>query len=117
MHVVPRPDFLRGEEAGSFNRIADEARASLTELAGSIGARHGIRVSVNVREGDPARELLALAAELGADLLAAGSHGHGFLARLLLGSTSTRLLRGARCSVLVAPPRGVVPISAPAAEV
>lgn len=116
VHVVPRPDFHDGDGAGTFNRIAAEARARLTELADSVEARHGIRASVHVREGDPARELLDLAGELGADLLAAGSHGHGFLGRLLLGSTSTRLLRGSRCSVLVAPPRGVVQISAPAAE-
>ena len=115
VHVVPRPDFHPGEGAGTFDWIAAETRASLTELAASVEARHGIRASVDVRQGDPVRELLVLADELGADLLAVGSHGHGFLGRLLLGSTSTRLLRGARCSVLVAPPRGVV-ISAPAAD-
>jgi hypothetical protein len=57
-----------------------------------------------VLSGDPARELLAYAARVGADLVAAGSHGHGFISRLVLGSVTTKLLRAARCSVLVIPP-------------
>jgi nitrite reductase (NO-forming) len=34
----------------------------------------------------------------------AGSHGYGFLARMLIGSVATKLLRGASCGVLVVPP-------------
>lgn len=54
--------------------------------------------------GDPGRVLIDLAQRKGADLIVAGSHGHGFLTRLRLGSVSQKLVRSARCSVLVAPP-------------
>jgi nucleotide-binding universal stress UspA family protein len=53
--------------------------------------------------GDPAAAVLAFAAAQGVDLIAAGSHGYGTIARTFLGSVSTRLVRGAECSVLVAP--------------
>ncbi len=55
--------------------------------------------------GDPAKAVLELAEQTNADLIVAGSHGHGFLTRLVLGSVSQKLVRGARCSVLVAPPQ------------
>ncbi len=61
-------------------------------------------VEREILAGDPAKALLERGDQLQADLLVTGSHGHGFLTRLWLGSVSQRLVRGARCSVLVAPP-------------
>jgi nucleotide-binding universal stress UspA family protein len=55
-------------------------------------------------EGDQARAILNFAAEQDADLIACGTHGRSMLERLLVGSVSTRILRSAPCSVLVAPP-------------
>jgi Universal stress protein family len=53
--------------------------------------------------GDAAHEVLQFASRVGADLIAAGSHGYGFFSRLLLGSVATKLLRGATCAVLGVP--------------
>ena len=53
--------------------------------------------------GDPATELLAFAAGVHADLIATGSHGYGFVARMLVGSVTTRILRCATRSVLTVP--------------
>jgi nucleotide-binding universal stress UspA family protein len=52
-------------------------------------------------EGGPAAELARRSA--GLDLLVVGSRAHGPVRRLLLGSTSTRLVREASCPVLVVP--------------
>ena len=49
--------------------------------------------------GDPARELAYAADDL--DLLVTGSRGYGPLRRLMLGSTSTKLVHEAPCPVLV----------------
>jgi nucleotide-binding universal stress UspA family protein len=57
-----------------------------------------------VLAGDPGRALARLVNATRPDLIVAGSHGHGFLTRLRLGSVSQQLVRGAKCSVLVAPP-------------
>jgi hypothetical protein len=54
-------------------------------------------------QGDPATELLAFAASVNADMIATGSHGHGFVARMLVGSVTTRILRCSTCSVLCVP--------------
>jgi nucleotide-binding universal stress UspA family protein len=54
-------------------------------------------------KGDPATELLAFATSVNADLIATGSHGHGFVARMLIGSTTTKIVRCSTCSVLTVP--------------
>ncbi len=54
---------------------------------------------VNVRMGNPAFEIRALAEELEADLIVIGTHGkHGL--GLLLGSTANAVLHGVGCDVL-----------------
>jgi hypothetical protein len=59
-------------------------------------------------QGDPATELLAFAASVNADLIATGSHGHGFVTRMLIGSVTTRLVRCSTCSVLTVPHAAVM---------
>lgn len=51
-------------------------------------------------EGHPADEIVRYAAESGADLVVLGTHGRTGLERLLMGSVTESVLRGARCSVL-----------------
>jgi len=50
----------------------------------------------------PADEILELAREVGAELIVVGSHGLTGLERLLIGSTSEKIVREAGCSVEVA---------------
>jgi nucleotide-binding universal stress UspA family protein len=82
-------------------------RGQLDELARRLEGVHGIRVEPRFLEGDAAGETLRFAGTVGAGLIAAGSHGAGFFGRLLMGSVSTRLVRGATRMVLIAPPRTV----------
>ncbi len=57
-----------------------------------------------ILEGKTAEELLAFAASHRADLLVTGAHGRTLVERMLIGSVTTKLLRAARCPVLVIPP-------------
>jgi len=59
-------------------------------------------------QGDPATELLAFAASINADLIATGSHGRGFVGRMLIGSVATRIVRCSTCSVLTVPHSAVM---------
>ena len=54
-------------------------------------------------EGKAAECILETARRKHVDLIVAGTHGYGMLDRWLLGSTSTALLHGAECSVLLVP--------------
>lgn len=59
-------------------------------------------ISIQVRRGRPATEILNCASTLGAGLIAVGSRGTGGVRELLLGSISTVVARYSSCSVLVA---------------
>jgi nucleotide-binding universal stress UspA family protein len=84
-----------------FDRFVREAREGFAKRLEA-----GLRppdVSVALRVGDVADEILAEASECDADLLAIGTHGRGFIARAFLGSMSEKLLERSPISVLVAP--------------
>ena len=77
-----------------------QSREALAEQARQAGIAEGELHGLSVRRGAPHRMLSDLAAEIGADLLIVGATGGGRLHRLL-GSTADRVLRRARCPVLV----------------
>jgi len=63
----------------------------------------GVGVQVVVRSGDPAPTLLAIADDVGADLVAVGTRGRGGPADLLLGSVARTVADRARRPTLVVP--------------
>jgi nucleotide-binding universal stress UspA family protein len=97
--VGPTAGVSRPEE---FKR---QVHRQLEEWLEEIGGIDQVKPHIHLREGSIAAEALSLAAEQNAGMIVAGSHGMGFLGRVMLGSVSTRLMRGANCSVLIAPPR------------
>lgn len=60
-----------------------------------------INVTTQIAVGSPGRMIVEIAKEWGCDLIVVGSHGRGFWARALVGSTSDKVLHHAPCSVLV----------------
>ncbi|MGH7635186.1 MAG: universal stress protein, partial [Gemmatimonadaceae bacterium] len=101
-HTAPRdsstPDWHDG--TSTYKR---DAGAALETLQEQLEVPDDMRVHRVMLQGEPATELLAFAASVNADLIATGSHGHGFVARLLVGSVTTRLVRCSTCSVLTVP--------------
>jgi nucleotide-binding universal stress UspA family protein len=69
-----------------------------------IGAPETMQVeTVTLTGRSPGRAVAGFAAAAGADLVVSATHGHGFVARLVLGSVAAELLRGAPCSFLCVP--------------
>ena len=52
-----------------------------------------VRVESRVRRGNPAEQIVAVARETGADLIAMSTHGRGGLGRLVFGSVAQAVLR------------------------
>ena len=78
--------------------------AAFEELVAELNAPCRVHVTCSVRRGGPAAELLAVAEETKAELIAMGSLRHERIERWLLGSVTTEVIRDGRCSVLVIPP-------------
>lgn len=79
--------------------FAERRRSLEAALADVAGRLHGATTRVLV--GPPAATLEGTVEETDADLVVVGARGLGTVKRLLLGSVSERVLRHARCAVLV----------------
>lgn len=64
-------------------------------------AKQGLDVQFVHRVGDPGDEIAAAARKGNFDLVVMGSHGHGALARLVLGSVTSRTLAGCEVPLLI----------------
>lgn len=104
VHAV-RPAPGAGDE--QRNRYREFVRGRLEAVRREINLAGEVATEIELPEGEPARSLVSLASERGIGLVGVGSHGRSFLGRILLGSVSTKVLRTARCSVLVVPPADV----------
>ncbi len=96
---------------GALTRLNDDYVASLPErfarFREAIGHVGAFVFHESALEGKPADVILALAHARRADLIVAGTHGYGMLERWALGSTSTAIVRGSECSVVLVPPPNV----------
>ena len=102
-HVIPR-ERLIFDAWVSQEEYVRYVRHSLTRFRARLAVPESVRIDEAVLSGDPAKELENYAVRVGADLIATGSHGEGFVSRIVLGSVTTKLLRTATCAVLVIPP-------------
>ncbi len=81
--------------------MAREARRTLDEQVGQIEAAGGRVAQVHLRLGGAAEEIVALAEDIEAGLIAMGSRGRGGIRRALMGSVSERVVRHAHCAVMI----------------
>lgn len=77
-----------------------EDRAYLEGLQQRLTAR-GLKVSIELAKGDPARELVRMARSGDVDLLAMSTHGHRFIADVLLGATADKVRHQVAIPVLL----------------
>jgi nucleotide-binding universal stress UspA family protein len=72
-------------------------------MSGSSGSERpgGSVAQTHIREGEAAAEIVTLAEELEAGLIAIGSRGLGGVRRMLMGSVSDSVVRHAHCPIMV----------------
>lgn len=90
-------ETLLTEEERTLER--EEERRLAQDVAEIEAA--GVAVTKLVREGDPDREIIAAAKEVGADLIVMGSHSQRSIWDVVLGSTTEKVTKAAPCPVLV----------------
>ena len=106
VHVAePEPEFV-GYDPGPLSvRVAIAAdihaeQRRLDALKEKFGAADIVALHV---QGSIPDEILELAHDHAADLIVMGSHGHGTLFNLFVGSVTAAVLKETRCPVLVVP--------------
>jgi nucleotide-binding universal stress UspA family protein len=80
--------------------LLEESRAKSEADLKAIAAASGMAMDVEVRTGHPYKTILEVAEEKGVDLIIVASHRPG-LQDYFLGSTAAKVVRHAKCSVLV----------------
>jgi nucleotide-binding universal stress UspA family protein len=80
-----------------------QLRSYLRSVAAAL-REQGAVVHIAVRQGSPADEILAHAAEVQADLISMTTHGLSDVSRWVYGNVAGRVLRGARSPVLLIRP-------------
>ena len=104
LHVVEWvPTVVEGTFAGYGNSREMQTRndASVAKLADYARECGTIRTTTDSVEGSAASSILEAAERFHADLLVIGTQGRSLAARLLLGRVMERVLRQAKCPVLV----------------
>jgi nucleotide-binding universal stress UspA family protein len=99
MEVDYLPEFVEEirEETG---RAARRFRGILQRAQDMAGQSH-IKLHTHLLTGHPVRDVVKLAADIGADLLVIGATGHSALYERMIGSRADRMVQLAHCPVLV----------------
>jgi nucleotide-binding universal stress UspA family protein len=82
-----------GAETSQMRQALDNAAATLR--AG------GFEASIEIRAGEPEKVLAQMTAEGGHDLLVMGAYGHSRVRTLIIGSTTTEMIRSCRVPILL----------------
>ena len=91
-----------GEQWSLVERHSEaHARRQLEALAVRARSAHGVDVEIRVERGFASASIADTAESMSAALVVAGAHGAGLVHRILLGSTSSRLVRKCTGPVLV----------------
>lgn len=97
--LAPMRALLGGRAEAVAARLVEDAQRALAQAVAESATAHGVQPQLQVAQGAAVdavpRHVPA------ADLVVLGAHGSGFLQRMLLGSTTSRLLRTSKCPVLV----------------
>ena len=83
--------------------VRESAERKLAEVAKRF---EGLDVVTMVEIGAAAHEIVACAEREGVDQIVVGSHRHGAIARIVLGSVAERVARTAPCPVTIVRERG-----------
>jgi nucleotide-binding universal stress UspA family protein len=102
-HVrLDMPDDVRTMSASDAESLLGDHVLSLRASHGASAAeRDALAVTTHLRVGSAASEIVALADEVGADLIAIGANSRRGVRRLLIGSVARHVVRDAPCPVLM----------------
>lgn len=103
VHVKPDPPFGVPHPGQWLKSYDNGVRTALEQVRAQLAFPATFVVEPIVVNGHPGVALADFAGQSRSELIAVGVHGAGFFNRLVIGSVTTYLLRGAPCSLLAVP--------------
>lgn len=110
VHVIEDipPVFTNGSPVAiediSPEKQTEEAITKLEEAKEELGKLSGLDITVVVRRGVDHEEIISYAKEVQAELIVIATHGHSGIMQTLLGSVAQKVIKNAKCPVLVTTP-------------
>lgn len=114
LHATPAYDHSRvyrgasgvGSLGSALEEIHAEEKSTSLAVLDAIGKAwcEDVNFDVAARPGTPLHVILSEARDFEADLIVIPTSSRGVVARFFLGSTADRVIREAKCPVLVIPP-------------
>lgn len=103
LHVVPPvpPRAAAVLDKAVLKDHYDDSTEKVFKPIRTFFARQGLKATFTGKVGHAADTIVAAAQKGSFDLIVMGSHGHGLLANLVLGSVATKVLAGTRTPVLL----------------
>ncbi|MDQ3968209.1 MAG: universal stress protein [Thermoproteota archaeon] len=100
--VDKRRTFHAGIHYGEDLQELRKAGKEATEKVAALAAKHGVESEKHLVEGErPARTILWMAEEVGADYIVMGTEGMSRLESLMIGDEAQEVLRNAKRTVLL----------------
>jgi len=102
LHAVEHPTqfgFAGINVAELTKDLQAHAETRMEELH-SMWSEYAFPLHREIRVGNPASVIVEYAKEIESDLIVIGTHGHGAIHHMLLGSVAERVVRTASCPVL-----------------
>lgn len=98
MHVLPAQPVTKirewlGASRAPEQKLCDQAHRRLRQLASELTSVRRVELDIEAAAGSAPDEIVRTAERVDARLLVLGARGAGFLRRLVLGTTSQRLVR------------------------
>jgi nucleotide-binding universal stress UspA family protein len=93
------PEFM--EEVRESTGTAARYFHGVLQRARSMADQSQVQLDTHVLAGHPVRDIVKLAADIGADLLVIGATGHSAIYERTIGSRADRIVQLAQCPVLV----------------
>jgi nucleotide-binding universal stress UspA family protein len=113
LHIVQPPPVVMSEvyafDAVQLSELQDSAGKVAAHKLRALARhceKHGVRATAVQRTGAPVASIVAKAVSTRAGCIVMGTHGHGAIYDLLVGSTTHGVLMKAPCPVLVVPSAG-----------